>query len=217
CLARVRQSMLMLETYRNDYNGWLPAPRTDANGGGSHAMHNPDRWGVASDQLAAGDAGATVLKQYATDADMSALNCPQGPWEKLVWLNGQMLTDYLYLGGLGPDAADEMLGAETFDAAVPANMHTASAMPAEMAVVTDMAFVQPGQQGENQPVPFKSFGNDNDGIEFNHFWGINAAYGDGHAQWLDIDQLDYVASDGNIRYVNADGLMPPAPAGGYFE
>ena len=224
CASRIRQAMIAMQNYRQDADGSLPGPRMNGNTRNTDALTAPERWGPADYQQGM---GAVDLKYYAESFD--AFNCPEGS-RKEVKMNAygvegnatfsfQMITDYAYLAGLGGDVSGWSSpggSATPIPGAVPLQMARASAMPSDMAVIADLAYVQPGQQGDSKPLAYQVGGDQNKGSGFNHLYGANAAFGDGHVTWHEIDDLDYVADNGNIVASLADGLLPPAPASGYY-
>ncbi|MFW6039033.1 MAG: type II secretion system protein [bacterium] len=208
CTTRVRQAITTLHAYRSDFDSRYPTPRKKT--APNQSLHS---WGPG-DRAANGHRGALALKEYLDSDGLDALNCPEGPYEEVLNTgpypaNTTMITDFTYLVDLDPD---EIPGA------VPSNVHQAIGDPVEMAVVTDLAYALPGQVGDTDPEPYvenKSY-LVNGGVHFNHLGGMNAAYADGHAAWLDNSQLEYVTGNGNVHGSAADALLPPAPADGYF-
>ena len=214
CSSRIRQALIAMNGYKSDHDSQFPAPR------GSNVVNAPEKWGPhGSSQFTPGEPiGALLLENYweasgddAFGNNLKGLTCPQGAYDELLHATkdslGLVQTDYAYYVELPRGE---------FNQSVPSNVKQATEAPSAMAVMSDLFYVTPNQQGVANPDPYIGTKSYNEGSHINHRDGMNAGYADGHASWLDQSQLDYVSGNNNIKGSDADGLLPPAPTEGYY-
>lgn len=210
CASVIRQSYLAMHMYAGDNDDSLPAPRND------NVAQGIQNWGPTGNTSAP---GAMDLVHYA-EAPRN-LSCPYGPigHASIRERSGHFSTDYGYLAldPHDPEYASRRPW-QYYPSAIPPMIDEATSVPSDMPVLYDIAYVLAGQEGNPAPAPMvlpntKDYGN-NDGVFFNHLYGMNIAFADGSTKWMDISRLDYMSSANAYHGAAYDALLPPAPEHG---